>query len=214
MYPNQNQPQYPNDGNQQQPQYSIDYLNEISAKPQKTGMGNKFFFLIVAGGIFVALMVGLIMLMSSGNGPTQKMQTLAARLITLQEIAKDSQKKIKSGELRSTNSNLSIFLTNTNRDIVEPLEKNGVKVSKIDKTITAKEANEELIQRLEDARLNAIFDRTYAREMSYQLETTAALIKDIYGNTKSASLKTFLETTDSNLQPIKKQLGDFNATNS
>lgn len=213
MYPNQNQPQYPNDGNQQQ-QYSIDYLNEISAKPQKPGMDNRLFFLIVGGGIVLAAIVGVMMLMSGGQGPTQKIQTLAARLQTLQTISSSSQKTLKSGNLRSTNSSLSIFLTNANRDIVEPLKTNGVEIKKLDKTIIANETGEELKQRLEDARLNAIFDRIYAREMGYQLETVASLMKDIYGTTKSASLKKFLETTDTNLQPIKKQLHDFNATNS
>ena len=84
-----------------------------------------------------------------------------------------------------------------------------VKTSKI----TASENGEKLKTTLEDARLNATFDRTYAREMSYQLETVAALMKDIYTNTNSKSLKTFLEATDNNLQPIKQQLAEFNAAN-
>lgn len=176
-------------------------------------MNNKLFFMLIGGGLLVAIIVGVLALTSGSSGPTQKMQTLSARMATLQTISSDSQKNIKSGALRSTNSTLNIFLTNANRDIAEPLSKNGVDVKKIDKSIQTKENGEALKAELEDARLNAIFDRVYAREMSYQLETIAALMKEIYTSTGSKSLKEFLENTDSNLQPIKQQLADFNAAN-
>lgn len=197
----------------EQNQYPIDYLNQIAPEAPKQGMNNKLFFMLIGGGLLVAIIVGVLALTSGSSGPTQKMQTLSARMATLQTISSDSQKNIKSGALRSTNSTLNIFLTNANRDIAEPLSKNGVDVKKIDKSIQTKENGEALKAELEDARLNAIFDRVYAREMSYQLETIAALMKEIYTSTGSKSLKEFLENTDSNLQPIKQQLADFNAAN-
>ena len=206
MYPDQNQ-------NANQQQYSIDYLNEIAPQQPKSGMSNKLFLFVVGGGLLLAIAVGLMLLTSGGGGPKEQMQTLAARLQGLQTIAGDSQKTIKSGELRSTNSNLSILLANANRDIAEPLLNNGVDVKKMDKAIITKESGEELKKTLEDARLNAVFDRTYAREMAYQLDTIAALMGDIHENTKSKSLKEFLINTDKNLQPIKKQFTDFNAAN-
>lgn len=200
--------------NPEQNQYPIDYLNQIAPETPKPGMNNKFFFMLIGGGLLVAIIVGILALSSGGsNGPTQKMQMLAARMTTLQEISSSSQRTIKSGQLRTTNSTLGIFLTNANRDIADPLAKNSVDTKKIDKTILAKESGEKLKQTLEDARLNATFDRIYAREMSFQLDTVGALIKDIYNNTNSKSLKEFLETTDGNLQPIIKQLADFNAAN-
>lgn len=199
--------------NPDQNPYPIDYLNQIAPQAPKQGINNKLFFLLIGGGLLIAIIVGVLALTSGNNGPTQKIQTLAARLTTLQSIAGDAQKNIKSGQLRTTNSTLNIFLTNANRDIIEPLSKNGVDIKKIDKSIQAKENGEKLKAELEDARLNATFDRTYAREMSFQLETVAALMKDIYQNSNSKSLKEFLEATDTNLQPIKKQLADFNAAN-
>lgn len=199
--------------NPEQNQYPIDYLNQIAPEAPKQGMNNKLFFMLIGGGLLVAIIVGILALTSGSSGPTQKMQTLSARMATLQTISSDSQKNIKSGALRSTNSTLNIFLTNANRDIAEPLSKNGVDIKKIDKSIQTKENGEALKAELEDARLNAIFDRVYAREMSYQLETIAALMKEIYSSTNSKSLKEFLENTDSNLQPIKQQLADFNAAN-
>jgi hypothetical protein len=132
----------------------------------------------------------------------------------LEGVVSKAQKNIKSNDLRATNSNLSIFLANTSQGMADPLEKNGVSVTKIDKTITQAESGEELTAKLEDARLNAVFDRTYSREMSYQLTALEALMKSIYGNTKSKSMKSFLQTTDDSLVPIKKQFDTFNATSS
>jgi len=199
--------------NPDQNPYPIDYLNQIAPEQPKASMGNKLFFILIGGGLLVAIIVGILALTSGNNGPTQKMQTLSARLTTLQKVSSDSQKTIKNGTLRSTNGTLTILLTNANRDIAEPLSKNGVDVKKIDKSIQTKEDGAKLTEQLEEARLNAIFDRVYAREMSYQLETVAALMKQIYNSTGSKSLKTYLEATDANLQPVMQQLADFNAAN-
>jgi hypothetical protein len=199
MYPDQNQ-------------YSIDYLNQIAPESKKPGLNNKLFFLLIGGGLFLVIIIGLALL-SGGTSSTTRLETLAARLQTLETISTASQKNLKSGVLRSTNSNLSIFLTNANRDIVSPLSKNNIKIKSLDKKIVISENGSALSAKLEDARLNAVFDRTYAREMSYQLATVSGLMKDIYTSTKSVSLKDFLVSTDANLQPIQQQLTDFNVVN-
>ena len=198
-----------NNPNPNQTPYSIDYLNQIAPQQKKPGMNNRLFVVIAGGGLVLAILIGVLTLFSSGSGPTQKMQTLSARLTTLQTISDKAQKNIKSGELRSTNSSLNIFLTNANRDIVAPLAKNGVEVKKIDKKILGLEAGTKLTEKLEDARLNAVYDRTYAREMGYRLDTVAALMKDIYTSSNSKSLKEFLVSTDTNLLPLKKQFKEF-----
>lgn len=201
--------------NQDQHQYSIDYLNEIAPQSKGPKLDNKKFLMLVGGGLLFAIIVGIFVISSSsGPGPTEKMQTLAARLLTLQTIATKAQKNIKSSDLRSTNSNLAIFLTNASRDIVDPLGKNGVDVKKIDKKITTAEDGAALTATLENARLNAVFDRKYPREMAYQLGTVEALMADIYSKTNSKSLKDFLTATNNNMQPIKKQFEDFSAANS
>jgi LPXTG-motif cell wall-anchored protein len=197
----------------QQNQYPIDYLNQIAPEQPKTGMSSKKFLLVVGGAILL-IIIALVMIFSSGSGgPKDKMQTLAARLITLQDISKKAQPNIKTGSLRATNSNYTIFLANANRDIAEPLKNNGVDVKSLDKTIKTKEDGEDLKTKLEDARLNAVYDRTYAREMAYQLERTAALMGDIYDHTNSKSLKEFLLKTDENLQPIRKTFSDYSDKN-
>ena len=210
MYPQQNgQPpiQPP------QTQYPIDYLNQIAPQEKRPGLDNRKFFIFIGAGLLVAIIIGVLALFNGGTTPTQKMETLSARLTTLQTISSKAQANIKSSSLRSANSSLTLLLTNTNHDIIDPFKTNGVNVQKLDKTIVKQEDGKALSAKLEDARLNAVFDRTYAREMSYQLDTVKALMKDIYGKTKSKSLKSFLETANNNLSPINKQLQDFNAAN-
>jgi hypothetical protein len=199
MNPDQNQNQYP-----------IDYLNQIAPPAPKAGMDKKF-LLIIGGGIAVVIIALIIVfsLSSASAGPKDKMQTLAARMTTLETISKTAQRSLKSGSLRNTNSTLTIFLTNANHDIAEPLKNNGIEVKTLDKGIVAKEDGKKLTDKLEEARLNAVYDRTYSREMTFELEGIATLMGDIYDRTSSKSLKDFLLKTDENLQPIKEQFSEF-----
>jgi len=195
-----------------QNEYPIDYLNQIAPEQKKPGLDNRAFLMIIGIGIFLAAVVGVLMLLNSGGASSsEKLQTLSARMQTLQKISNTSEKSIKSGKLRTTNSTLTLFLTNANHDIEDPLLKNKVTPKALDKKIVGKENGAEMIKTLEDARLNATFDRIYAREMSFQLDTLASLMKEIYTTTKSKSLKEFLVTTDGNMKPIRTQLAEFNS---
>jgi hypothetical protein len=216
MYPDQNQnpQQVPPQAPPPQPQYSIDYLNQIAPKPQKKGLSSRGFLMVVGGGLVVAVIVGILALSSGGSGPTKNMQTFAARVQTLEKITAGAQKNIKSNDLRGTNVNLTLFLTNTDQNMTKPLANNSVDVKKLDKDIVAAEKGDALTAKLENARLNATFDRTYAREMIYQLTALETLMKSIYNSSKSKSMKDFLQTADDSLLPIKKQFDTFDASSS
>lgn len=193
----------------QPPQYSIDYLNQI-APQQKQTTPNKLLVIIGIAIILLIVTFAVIGLSRLGGASSEtKLQTLAARLTTLQKITDDAQPNIKSNQLRGTNSSLSLFLTSANRDIAAPLSNNGVDLKKLDKSIVARENGSDLTDTLEDARLNAVYDRTYAREMSYQLSTTLLLMDDIADSTNSKSLDAFIDTTKANLEPIEQQMSDF-----
>lgn len=215
MYPQQQppyQPQTPPPApTPQPPQYSIDYLNQISPQaPRK--QPNKLFAIIGIGVILLILVFVIIGFAQLSSAPSNKLQTLAARLTTLQSVAEKSQANIKSNQLRGTNSSLTLYLTNANRDIVAPLASNNVDIKKLDKEIVAKEKGTKLSSTLEDARLNALFDRTYAREMSYQLNTVILLMDDVSKSTSSKSLDDFIATTKANLEPVKTQFSEFQDT--
>lgn len=197
------------DNNQQNP---ADFLEQIAPKPaQKNWIMSKKPLLI--GLIAMVVMLVFVLFYGLINGNTQTTTRLAARLKDTSNIAKSATTRIKSTELRALNSNLKQRLINEIRDIGPFLAKEGVKIEKIDKSITASETSTKIMAILEDARLNATYDRTYAREMAYKLNTVIVLMNKINKASNSKSLKTYLTTSVENLTPIQKELADFNSTN-
>jgi hypothetical protein len=211
MYPNQPQqtpsPMPPSPG---------DYLNQIAPQTPKKPLfrlsGLRLILAVIAGLVVVVSIFALVINAVSASR-RHPLEQLSARLTATESIVADAQDNLKSSELRSLNRSLKIFLTNTNRDIAEPLLDSGVNVKKLDKDTVAKESGEDITSRLEDARLNAVYDRTYAREMAYQLETIITLMKQIYRSGGSDSLKSFLVTAYGNLEPTQQSFADFNAAN-
>lgn len=197
---------------QPQPNYSVDYLNQIAPKPQKKSLfGGPRLVLGIAAVLIVAIVI-IVVGSIAGNKPNS-LQQLAARLQSTEKIVGDAQPKLQSSQLRSLNSSLKIFLANTNRDIAAPLAASGITFAKIDKKIIAAESGTDLLNKLEDARLNADYDRTYAREMAYRLDTIIISMQSIFKSTHNQALKSFLQTAYQNLGPTQKQFADFNAAN-
>lgn len=206
------------DPNQQpiQPQQpiSIDYLNQIAPQAPKRKLPFTKMQLIIFGALGIVLITVLILAATlNGSGSKKPTQQLAARLQSTQTIVVDAKTKLKNSQLRALNSNLDIYLTNTNRDIAAPLLKDKVDVAKLDPAVVTAEAGADISLRLEDARLNAIYDRTYAREIAYRLDTIVSLMRQIYESTSNKDLKTFLDSAYTNLEPTQKAFEDFNTTN-
>lgn len=198
---------YPN----QQPS-SLDYLNQIAPQaPKKKWFVEPRMIAFGVGGLLLVIIIGIII--SLFQPDTNLPKQLAARLQSTETIVGGAQPKIKSSSLRALNGSLKIYLTNTNRDITAPLMKDNIDVAKLDKTIVDSEDGTAILKRLEDARLNIVYDRTYAREMSYQLDTIVTLMQQIYKTTDNQSLKTVLNTAYTNLAPIQKQFSEYNAAN-
>lgn len=208
MDPNQ-QPQP-----QPQPNLSVDYLNQIAPQAPKRKIPLSKTQLIIFGVLGVLFIVVMILVAVVGGGGTKPLQQLAARLQSTETIVTDAASKIKSSQMRALNSNLKIYLTNTNRDIAAPLAAVGVDVGKLDEDVMTKEAGTDVTDRLENARLNATYDRTYAGEIAHRLETIVILMRQIQTSTSNQSLKTFLTDALTNLEPTQKDFADFNAANS
>lgn len=208
------QPGYQQPYQQQPSQSPLDYLNQIA--PQQSAKKPIFKGIrgIIAIGIILVVVVSILAIVVNvaTSGQTAPAQQMAARLASTQEIADGAQRNLKSSELRGVNSNLRIFLTNTNRDIATPLLAVDVTVAKLDEKVTAAETarSTKTSERLEDARLNAIYDRTYAREMAFELATLLSLMQQVYNQTSSASLKEFLDTTYKNLEPTQQAFAAYN----
>jgi hypothetical protein len=198
------------DPTQPQPKISMDYLNQIAPQAPKSKLPLTKKQLIIFGILGIAVIVVMILVIVSGGGGKKNEQQLAARLISTETIAGDASSKLKSTSLRALNSNLKIYLTNTNRDIAAPLAKDDINVAKLDKTILSKESGADITARLEDARLNGVYDRTYAREIAYRLATTVALMKKIQGSTSNKTLEKILASALINLEPTQKAFAEFN----
>lgn len=203
----------PNEQTEQPNQHPIDYLDSISTVPKgtKKGPDDMVFFGAIVGGLIIAIIVGAFLFLSAGSSKAD-LSTLSVRLANLQIVADESQKNAVSSRLRGTNTSLSLALANANRDIEPLLTESGIDPKKIDPKITAAESTDDLEESLEDARLNGIFDRIYARELAYELETVLILLEQLDASTKSKEQKEFLSTTYNNIQPLQENFAKFDTT--
>lgn len=212
MFPNQQMP--PSYPTPQQPQapMPVDYLNQIAPQTPQI-KPSKLKKLIIIGIIVTTVVLGLVITVNIIAGAQRKpMEQIAARMQTTADVADDSQGNLKSSELRGLNTELRVYFTNANRDIAAPFATVDITVGKLDKGISNQElaTTTAMSERLEDARLNAIFDRTYAREMAYQLETLLVLMQQVYGSTKSPELKEYIKASYDNLVPMYDGFSDYN----
>ena len=197
------------------PQQSpLDYLNQIAPqqvvkKPLFKGIRG-----VIAIGLVLVVIVSILAIVLNTTSSSQSApgQQLAAHLVSAKKIADGAQTHLKSSELRGVNSNLRIFFTNTNRDIATPLMAVNVSFAQQDKEVTAAETARaaSTSERLENARLNAIYDRTYAREMAFELATIMTLMQQVHKQTNSVSLKEYLDGTYKNLEPTQKAFAEYN----
>lgn len=190
--------------------YTPDYLDQIAPKSRGASlMGGHFTWIIIGLAILFMFAVSLLTL-TAGNSNTATAQSAYLRVENISPINDKYRRYLKSNQLVAANANLRIFFSNAQRDLAGPLNQNGVDLTKINKEAKAKEtsAANELSEKLEDARLNAILDRTYAREMAYQ---TQLLLEQYNKMTKNQSkaIADNAKKTIPYLEPLQKSLAEF-----
>lgn len=200
--------------NPQNGQTPLDYLNQIAPQAPKKQPFRLTIKTVLLGAVVAIILIIILVIVANSVAASRKApwQQLSARLKTTQSIAEDSTKYIKNSQLRTLNSSLRLHLTNTRRDLADPLARLGISTSKLPESITAKESATAITDRLTDARMNAKFDSTYAREMSYKLSTILALYQQLY-KTSGGSTREFLKTAYDNLEPTQRGLAEFSASN-
>lgn len=192
-----------------------DYLDQIA--PQTSPKGNFFSKKIVIIGLIGAALLAVILIIigsSSSGSDIKPSEKLYAKLKTTQAVEESAIKSIKNSDLRAINADLKSFLTDTLRDIETPLAKVGSPIKSITKQTLASEANQAMVDKLENARLNAVFDRIYPSEMAYQLDTILTLMNKILKTTSSKDMKTFLTEAIKNLTTIQERFENFSSTTS
>lgn len=193
-------------------QAPLDYLNQIAPQaPKKPLFELNLRTILVAGLLGLGIIIGLVVIIgaltSSSKEPWQR---LSARLDATAEIAESASKEIKNSELRSVNSTLKLYVSNTKRELTAPLTRLEIQPTKLPKEILEEESSALIMSKLEDGRLNAKYDTTYSREMSYLLATILALLERLQASSSEAT-KDILESAHNNLSPIYKSVSSFDA---
>lgn len=200
--------------NQTPPQFSSDYLDQIAAPAQVKTLNPMILWGMIAGVLVLAIVVVMAVGAGSGGANPSSLAAVATKLDALKTVSDGAEKNIQSSELRTINSSLNLTLTNSNRDLQEPLKLQEISLKDTKSpSITAVRSDfEKLDTRLEDARLNGVYDRTYAREISYQLKTLRSDMVVLYKKTRSTSLKSALESADANIKPLVEEFSSFNGS--
>jgi hypothetical protein len=200
--------------NPQNGQTPLDYLNQIAPQAPKKQVFTLNLRTILLGAaavvVLIIIIATLVGALSSSN--KEPWQQLAARIDTTTEVVDGATKNIKSSQLRSINSDLKLYLSNTRRDIASPLQSLDINPEKIPENIVTVEQSTGITERLEDGRLNARYDSTYAREMKYQVATILSLLQELYSTNVGPQTKATLTVAYDNLLPTYTTLTEFNAT--
>lgn len=185
-------------------QYAPDYLDQIAVGPQKRGPSNMMFFGLIIGGILLAVMV-LVLAMASGGGSQKDFDRLMLRLQNTQTITEEAQDKLSNSQLRSSNAQLTTLLIQAQRDITQIQTPSYVDDKELPEDLASSENTTDLNAKLEDAQLNGVYDRTYAREMSYLLQSTAILMSSVHEASNNTQLRETLDTRHADLTAIEEQ---------
>lgn len=205
MDPNQNYTPPPTN-------YSIDYLDQIAPQQASRGPSPKVMIAAIVAGV-IALVVFGMMIFGGGASNTDKWTQLYLRVSTIESIVSKTQTDLKDSALRGANSKLALYLADAKNDIKEIAIKSGMKTDKIPDKLKSNESKykQALTTKLEDAKVKVILDRTYAREMAYQIDVISALMQQNY-KLAGPKTKANLEEIHANITAVAKQFSDFDDT--
>ncbi len=197
----------PNDQYQPEPS-GIDYLNHIAPPDQSTGFDKKSKIILVIAGVIGLMSIGMIAVMAvnySNAGPSP--MALVARLNKLEVISTKYNKNLRTIALSDANSSLMAVLTTANHSIEVPLQAYSIdrSNSKQAKEIAALDSSAEIEAKLDDAHLNSVLDKAYAREMAYQLEETLVMMERLESATRVQSMREFLAKTIADFENLRNQ---------
>ncbi len=200
-------------GSNGQPQYSIDYLNQIAAKPQNQPIGMKAKILLwgLIGLVLVIAIAVFGSLMSSSSSGTVQVGGLATELAVAKKVADDAHKNIKNPKLRAANGQFSTTLTGSNQKLSPYLVASGYKEGVVDDSTVEAAMDPELTDRLEQARLNGIFDRTYTNEIIHKIGLIEISIQQL-SKTSDEATNQELQKITSDLEVMKKQFTEISTS--
>ncbi len=195
---------YPNDSYNPQPT-GIDYLNQISTPPSTRGFDKKTKLIIIGLGLACVMGLGLIFIAANQNNKGPSSIDMIARLKQLKAVSEEFNPKLRDSQLQTANSSLIAVLTTADATIDDPAAAAGVDLKKQAKKIAELSTDQKVIDKLNDAYLNANLDNTYTHEMNVKLVDTLSMMERLEKKVRSNKMKQFLSKTGTDLRNIQKQ---------
>lgn len=205
-----------------------DYLDQIASEARPLVRKAPGFFgntlnlsmkqLKIIGAVVISivfiLFIGMIATSGNKNSERDYVDQAYLRVNDLSGIIDKYRTEIRSSNLRSMAMSLKSVLSETSYTLSSSLA-NDFGVESPDKPAKESTAEKEdaligeLSSTLEVARLNAVLDRVFAREFTYQISLLISLETDILSRTKKEPFKTNLTSSKTNLETIHAQFNDF-----
>lgn len=166
-------------------------------------MTKRTLFIII--GLIVVVVVGLLLLSTTGDKSGPLMLRMSLREKVTMDIVKDGQKNIINDDLVKINSELSIILSGHSTKLDAAFKKNKMPTAK-KAGIEDPETSKPILSKLNTAKLNARYDEIYRTTLKLQLQSLNQLGQELYGKTKSTSLKKALSDQYTDVAKYIKQL--------
>lgn len=208
--------QLDNYNSQPSEEFPVDYLNQI-APTTRQRRGPSKLILIIAALVAVVAVVALLGSVLSGEKEPDYLEQIGlinGRLDSLTKVSTDNQKNLKAGVMRVGNKNLTTFLLTARADLDKAGNKAGlsktknIKASKL--AVDEEKAHLiELNQKFEDAALSGKIDRTYSREMNYELSILLNMLNVLKTKTSSKILRDYVGETNEKLVITQKIFYEF-----
>lgn len=178
--------------------YSEQFMKELQTNPALKQKKETFWFILIGALIVLLAVSAYLFITNSKPNLEANLNNLNQKVTTLMSISNSQHKNLDSSSLRSANTNLQLALTGYKRDVQKYLKADQ-------KAPTENLELKELETRLNDAKLNALLDRSFTTEVTYLIDQILNLTKEIYRVSDSETLTKVLEKNFNDLQLIKTQ---------
>ena len=192
--------------------------NKNKAKGGLPNFLNKW--VLIGVGVFIALIIGVAAIAASLNKTDTKDQDLMVQSYWMasffsEEVLDEYVREVKNSDIRNMTASLKSVLTELikNSETIM-LSQYGIDTSDFDEDedpvpVEEHEKIQKVVDTLEDARLNAMLDRVYLREVTLQIAYLRAYQSEIIARTKDDVIKDYTTKAKANLDNMYDQFSSF-----
>lgn len=194
-------------------QYSVDYLDQMSVGGGGSQPIDKKFIYLGAGLGAALILVAALFIFQPKSATDNVPVKLYTTLVDTEKSTIDSRRILKSSKLTSINGSVRTLLTNAQRDMEEPLTNIGQKPTALKSAAIKKPYHDEkFAAALEDARLNAVYDRVYANEINTKLKYIIIYMESIKKSSKSKSMQSFVDKNMPSFKTLQESVDEYQAS--